>query len=419
MSDWYPCIVRIESVKKHENADALSIVTTSLGDYPVITKLDEYKVGDLSIYIPIDTIVPDNDLFYFLCPKHDGAPVPRFEVGNVPDKYRLIKAKRIRKIYSQGLLIPIPAPVYQSILSEVQDVDKMISYPMDKILGLVKNEEDEEELSDPIEKMLKAERIKNKQFSQNDVNPSGWSMPYYDIDGMRKYVACIRPDEIVVLTEKIHGANAGFRHDGERLWVKSRNNFKRGEWEIPVYEDVSDISIDDVDWVLPADGSYDRIVKPNRKQVGTRIVQSTDQWWAVARKYDLASKLAKYPNYVFYGEVAGQISGFRYDAEIVDGKVQPNLYLFDIWDLTAQRYLDYDDRVAIILELGLTPVPELYRGPWLGNQEMYKYAEGKTTLGGKHVREGFVAVPVKERFEPRLNGRLQLKLVGEGYNLAK
>jgi hypothetical protein len=122
---------------------------------------------------------------------------------------------------------------------------------------------------------------------------------------------------------------------------------------------------------------------------------------------------------VFFGEVAGQVKGFRYDSKVVEGRLEPVLYFFDIWDIKSQKYLDYDDRLAILRELGLPSAPELYRGPWLGKEKMYPYAEGKTTTKGGHVREGFVLVPVKERFEPKLGGRMQIKLVGEGYNLQK
>src|SRR5690606_5208391 len=118
MSEWHPQIVKIEKVEKHPNADNLDIVTV-LNDYPVVTKHNEYNVGDLSVYIPIDSIVPDNELFYFLCPKvyekyedENGQIQQRqiglkYPVGSVPEKYRIIKAKKLRGIYSQGILVKI------------------------------------------------------------------------------------------------------------------------------------------------------------------------------------------------------------------------------------------------------------------------------------------------------------------------
>ena len=110
MTDWLPQVVKIEKVEKHPDADALDVATV-LGDYPVIVKRGEYKVGDIALYLPIDTIVPDIQTYYFLCPKayekyeENGETKqrqlgPKYPLGQVPEKYRILKAKKIRGIYS-------------------------------------------------------------------------------------------------------------------------------------------------------------------------------------------------------------------------------------------------------------------------------------------------------------------------------
>lgn len=385
MSNWHNQVVRITSVVKHPNADALDIVVTTAGEYPIVVRRDEYKPGDMAIYIAIDTIVPDDNRFYFLCPKKEGSGYPKYELGEVPARYRRIKAKKIRQEYSEGLLIQLDADIKQA-LSETGPQrywgeQYLIGADVSKILHLEKWEEDDEENSDPISK--------EKVYSQDERKPDGWSLPYYDKDPLRKYLDCLLPDEIIVLTEKIHGANGAFCHDGESLWCKSRNNFKR----------------EYIDWT-------------DRDGVAHRV-ESTDQWWNVARRLNLKEKLKAYPFLAIFGEVAGQVKGFRYDSKIVDGKIQPEFYAFDVYNVKTGRYFDYDDRVALIKELGLTPVPELYRGVWSDKDVMFDLAEGKTTTSGNHVREGFVLNTLKERFEPRLNSRMTVKLVGQGYNLNK
>jgi len=379
MTDWNPQIVRIEKVEKHPYADALDIATV-LGDYPVIVKRDEYKEGDLAGYIPIDSIVPDTEQFHFLCPKitekyeevEDNEIVtktrtlgPKFPVGSVPEKNRIIKAKKIRGIYSQGMLVSI-----QSLPLVPAGDMKILGWfnPGDTItelLGLKKWEEEEEENLPGLKKTGR----------NNEKAPQGWSIPHYDIDSVRKVVRLLQPGEEIVLTEKIHGSNAGFSHDGTRLWVKSRNFYKKQDEE--------------------------------------------DMWWDIAIRYELEKKLSQYPGLVFFGEVYGQVKKFRYDTVIEGGRLLTRIRFFDVWDTKKGRYVDYDDRIKIITDAGLDTVPELYRGPWLGKEQMYPFAEGLTTLGGKHIREGWVLNTVKERFEPELNSRMQVKLVGEGYNLQK
>lgn len=365
MSDWQPQIVRIEKVEKHPDADALDIATV-LGDYPVISKRDEYKVGDLTGYIPIDSIVPDTDQFYFLCPvnreqyEEDGEVKsrilgPKYPVGQVPEKYRRIKAKKIRGRYSQGMLVPLP------LMDEVEIGGSII-----ELFNLKKWEEEEED---------NIPNAKKSKGANAEKAPQGWAIPYYDIEGLRKYIACLGENEEIVISEKVHGSNAAFCHDGERLWVKSRNFYKK--------------------------------------------MDEDDPWWDVAIRYNLMEKLAEYPFHVFFGELYGNVKGFRYDCEIINGKMESKIRFFDIWDVKSMRYLDYDDFSLKVQYVKLDLMPELYRGPWLGKEAMYPYAEGMTTLGGKHIREGFVLRTVKERYEPRLDSRMQVKLVGEGYNLQK
>lgn len=375
MSDWQPQIVRIEKVEKHPDADALDIATV-LGDYPVIVKRGEYNAGDLAGYIPIDTIVPDTNQFYFLCPKayekyeengelKQRATGPKYPIGSVPERYRIIKAKKIRGIYSQGMLIKLASYLIQNIpldqIDEALDHLPNVGDSIVDLIGLKKWEEEEED---------NLPNVKRGPVNAEPA-PKGWAIPHYDIDGIRKYIACLQEGEEIVLTEKLHGSNAAFAHDGTRLWVKSRNYYKR--------------------------------------------MDTDDMWWDIAIRYDLENKLAKAATgLVFFGEVYGQVKGFRYDTT-TDTKIR----FFDVWDTKLMRYMDYQERVNMLKALDLDAVPELYRGPWLGKEAMYPYAEGTSILNPKHIREGWVLNTLKERYEPRLDSRMQVKLVGEGYNLQK
>lgn len=391
MSDWQPQIVLIEKSEKHPDADALDVCTV-LGDYPVITKRNEYRVGDLTGYIPIDSIVPDTEQFHFLCPLNkekyeeiEGNTIvtkerilgTKYVVGSVPEKYRRIKAKRIRGTYSQGMLVKLcdrcDGSGYYDDGGGTIWCDSSHNHPRFKVgdsivehLSLKKWEEEEEE---------NLPGLKKTRGTNAEKAPQGWAIPHYDIDGIRKYVDCLGEGELIVLTEKIHGSNAGFSHDGTRLWVKSRNYYKK--------------------------------------------MDEDDMWWDIALRNDLEVKLAQQPGLVFFGEVYGQVKGFRYDTVIAEGRLMTKVRFFDVFNTKTMRYLNYDDRVKVLAELGLDTVPELYRGVWKGKEEMYPFAEGLTTLGGKHIREGWVLNTLTERYEPRLDSRMQVKLVGEAYNLQK
>lgn len=192
-------------------------------------------------------------------------------------------------------------------------------------------------------------------------------LPVYDIESARKWAPKVLVEgEEVVLTEKVHGANGRFAWHRDRLWCASRTQFYK-----------------------PGEG----------------------MWQRVAEAEGLAEKLARVcPGIAIYGEVYGQVQDLKY------GKAGANLVAFDALDINTRRWLDYDDFRDLTERLGLLRVPELYRGSW--TPDLAKFAEGDSVLawsnGAKHVREGWVLRPVKERVHPEL-GRVILKWHGEGY----
>lgn len=372
MTDWNPQIVRIEKIEIHPNADALEIATV-LFDYPVVVKKGDFKVGDLAAYIPLNSIVPDVPRFEFMNPPRqeqyydeNGKQKTRvlgkkFESGKVPENFRTVDAKKIRGIYSQGLLLK--GFIYEDVFDfEQQDTqsfregDSVVEF-----LNLKKYEATDEDES---------------KFTKNIRNGTAekappFKVPYYDIEG-KKFFSCLNQGEKVVLEEKIEGCSASYTYDENRLWVKSRNLFK------------------------PAN--------------------SDCIWQHIAKTFNLEEKLSKYPMLSFFGEIHGQVKYFPYSTN-----GNPTIRFFDIFNIENQRFLDYENRNEILNDLELPIVPFLSILEW--NIEEYenikKFSNGKSTIDNSHVREGFVLRPVKERYEPKLNGRMMVKCVGEDYNLFK
>src|SRR5512133_2448361 len=80
-------VVKLEGIKKHDNADSLSIVTVE--GCPVVIRTADYKEGDNAVYVPVDAIVPES--------------VPGTEFLK---DHRRIRAARLRGVFSMGLLLP-------------------------------------------------------------------------------------------------------------------------------------------------------------------------------------------------------------------------------------------------------------------------------------------------------------------------
>ena len=87
-------IRRIADIQPIEGADA--IVVATIDGWKLVVKKDEFKVGDLALYIEIDSWVP-----------HRLAPF--LSKGQEPREYNGVKGERLRTIklrgqVSQGLL---------------------------------------------------------------------------------------------------------------------------------------------------------------------------------------------------------------------------------------------------------------------------------------------------------------------------
>ncbi len=89
-------IRRIADIQPIEGADA--IVVATIDGWKVVVKKDEFKAGDLALYLEIDSWVP-----------HELAPF--LSKGQEPREYNGVKGERLRTIklrgqVSQGLLLP-------------------------------------------------------------------------------------------------------------------------------------------------------------------------------------------------------------------------------------------------------------------------------------------------------------------------
>jgi len=353
MSEFYVRAVRIGPIEKHTNSDNLSITQID-GGYPVIIKTGDFKEGDLAAYVPVDSIVPDTEVWAFL------------------KGHRRIKARRLRGIFSMGLLCPLPA-------GDWKEGDNL-----QEALGITKYEpEAEQEIPNDLwtgPKLkgwgpiywLKKLYYYWKFGRQKLTGTPKFTFPEFtDVESLRKWSKVLQEGEEVVLTEKIHGASSRYAFHKKKFWVGSHHQFKG---------------------------------RP-------RVKEAIDNFWQAAFNADLETKLAKAPGTAFYGEIYGKIQkGFPYDKP---GDVR--VRFFDARNLETLKYLDYDDFLKLCDRLDLEVVPELYRGPW--KESLKSLAEGQSILA-KHIREGFVVKPTKERYHSKL-GRVILKLVGEAYLTSK
>lgn len=321
----HTCDVVEIKLELHPNADSLSLV--KIGDFQCAVRTEDWKDGDLAVFIPPDSVVPDTKEFEFL------------------GKHRRIKARKLRGEWSVGLLIP------------ASDGAKVGDDCMEQ-LGIVHYEP-------PItitgNFSTGGENVKPPRVSERSTG--GLFTPVYDVLNFRKYSSRFEAGEEVIVTEKIHGANARFVCIDDVIFCGSRKFWKKED--------------------------------PN------------NLWWKVFNQQTaLGAWLRHNQNLVVYGEVFGQVQSLKYGA--LNGQIF--FAAFDI--LRGGQWLDFDE--AHKIGAPLPWVPLVYRGPF-NKEKILAFAEGDSIWpSAQNTREGVVVKPIHERTDSHI-GRVQLKIVGNRY----
>jgi len=320
----HECPVISIKLERHPDADSLSLI--KYNGFTLVVKTSDWENESIGVHIPEDYVVPDTEQFKFL-----------------GDNKR-IKPRKFRGIWSDGIMIKAPpgSVVGQNAMYE---------------LG-IKRYEPEMEVT----------------FNgDNESGPPGY-YPKYDVEGYKKYADWfhtniyntelgIYQNEIVVCTEKIHGANARFVWQDNRMWCGSRTNWK--------------------------------------------ALSEKDPWWkALSQNPWIEVWCRENPELVLYGEIFGQVQNLKYGCETN----QIRFAVFDI--LSGRTWLNHDEARDLGPELFW--VPEIYRGP-LDLDKILELIEKDSVVGGSgHLMEGCVISPIIDR-ETEKGDRVKLKLVSKRY----
>lgn len=146
------------------------------------------------------------------------------------------------------------------------------------------------------------------------------------------------------------------------------------------------------------------------------IKPGDNQLWTVAEKYGLAEKLP--PGFAVQGELCGP--GIQKNRLNLSGL---DVFMFNVYDAQAGRYLDYQEFVDFCREHGLKTVPieRVVRGEEAANFEhslegWLALAQGNYT-GTKNRKEGIVIRPLVNVYSYTLQGRLSFKVINNDFLL--
>lgn len=328
-------------LETHPNADSLSIVR--IYNFQVLVKTEDWLNRKVGVYIQPDSMVDvTRPEFSFL--KKDENDV----------KPQRIKVKRLRGVVSMGLLVPAPEGVE-------------IGTDVAEMLGVGHYE--------PITEEERTEG-RGPSASAEPLTVNIWA-PKYDIESMYRYAEAFEPGENVHATEKLHGENARYFWDGERMWAGTRK-----------------------EWKKPGMG-------------GVWKVMQTHGW--------IESFCRDNPLHILHGELFGWVQKLRYGATAE----QYFMRAFDV--LNGTEFWNVKKFNEVLYPIHRVPDLGVHRYDF---HELQKLAEGNTLIkcAGNtnppsrkdqnvpiaNMREGIVVRPVEERQHVSL-GRVIAKFVSNKY----
>lgn len=373
MSEGYKCpLTPILEISPHPNADKLEIATVY--GFHVVVQKDKYKIGDVLLYIPIDSIIPiwlEEKLF----------PVD----AKIKLHRSRIRQIKIRKFASQGMLID-PLDVSEGIekwakTNKKKTINLEIEQDLSEMLGIVKYEPEIHENTP------KSANPRNKPKE----NPLFHK--YGGIENFKWYPELFHEGEEVVIEEKLHGTNARYGmlpNVPNTFWKKVLRFFGR----LPEFEFTY--------------GS-NNVQLQSKKYTGW---YEENLYARIALEYKVEEKLK--PGETVYGEIVGPGIQKNYHYGILQGMY--NLVIFDVkkYDGEKSYFLSPLEVKAFCTERGFDMVPILFQGPF--NKEAAKALSfGDSVYApSQKVREGCVVKAVNNINESILSKKM-LKIVSEDY----
>lgn len=270
-------IRKINELLPIEDADLIELA--KIDGWQVVVNKGLYKVNDYVIYCEIDSWIP-----------HTIAPF--LSKGKEPKEYNGVKGEklrtiRLRKVLSQGLILPIDILIKNSNIT-IEEIEK---YP----------------------ELLEIDYAEA-------FNIQKWEVP---IPAQMNGVAKGNFPSFIPKTDAERIQN---------LWKEYKEKYNDIEWEVS----------------LKLDGtSFTCFYNEGTLGVCSRNLElledDSNLYWKIAKQYNLKEKLEAYgKNIAIQGEIIGE--GIQGNPENIKGQ---QLYIFNIYDIDNKRYLTSEERLRL------------------------------------------------------------------------
>lgn len=319
-------IRRILEIRPIEKADAIEVAVVD--GWSAVVKKGEFNVGDLVVYLEVDSWVP-----YALAPFLSKSKEPKVFNGVPGERLRTIK---LRGQLSQGLILPI------SILESGGKGMSSIFEPGDDVTETLGIQKWERPISPQLAGLVRGSFPSfipktDQERAQNLVK---------EID------AAVQSGLLFEETEKLEGSSM-------TVYLRSMEPDEEGklQWDFGVCSRNIDLKYD-----------------------------PENTFWKVAEELQLEGLMLTFGmDIAIQGELVGP--GIQ---DNIYGLSKHEFYVFDVYDIKAGKYLLPEDRRRIVAEMGLKHTPVLSESVVLDTvPNLLARADGKSMLADT-LREGVV-----------------------------
>lgn len=329
-------IQKIEAIEPIEGKDRIALATV-IG-WRVIVQKRQFSVGDLCVYIEIDSVLPDKPEFDFLRSKN----------------FR-IKTMKMGGVISQGICFPlvILPPDYYEVGQDVTDIIGVKQYEPDMDDPVPKEAARKPSKLDKYPKFLRQMAWFRRLVLGKDKNDA---FPGFikktDEERIQNCPWLLKDDAPWVFTEKIDGTSGTF------ALVKHKGLFKT---------------------------KYEFIVCSRNRRLQT---DDGSIYWQVAHKYNLEAKLknliSKYDWVAIQGECIGpKIQGNKYKV------TEPAMYAFNLLTPNGREPSVRAKGILACYDIDFVPIVAEKMALPKSVDEMLEMAHGESALGNT-IREGLV-----------------------------
>lgn len=344
-------IEKIEWIKPIDGADAIELCGV-LGWQCVIAKKDKFNVGDVVVYIEVDSVVPERPEFEFLRDR----------------KFR-VRTIKLRGQVSQGLVLPMSCLPNKSIKHT-----EPFGFDVTEILGITKylTPSEQDEISKQ-EEAIKLEKNRLKKYMMRYSWFRRMFLSRKQKSGFPYWVQ--KTDE-----ERIQNLGNKFIEDNSDkvVYVTEKIDYQSGTWtskQVPSFNGI-------LGRIIP--------IKKTLFVVASRNLQTNNKsslYWKIAEKYGLESICKEHAGIIIQGEQGDtKVQGNKY------GIREPKMWVFSII-MPDGKTLDYPEMESFCKQNKLDIVPYLgyYKLSDIGTtvNDFVEFAKGKSTLSNIH-REGVV-----------------------------